>query len=517
MSVEPQRFAGTDPKFFTVQKSGGINTRQVRASIKDEQFSWIENMQPVDDGTYRALFSNGSAVYSAGGGLTIVYLYNFNAVAVSHVIIFLSDGSAVDYNINSNSTSTVASAGTFWGGGSATLPACAQVGQGGVVIVSTVGANAYWAWDGTTLSSPGGAVPGWLGTGTMPSGISGTGVEIFQSRVWIINGIKLTWSSPGNGGDFNTANGSGSAFSTDAFVRRQYTAIKQANGFLYLFGDSSVNVISNVQTGGSPVVTTFNNQNVDPQSGCGWFNGVQTFSRGLIFSNYEGVFALFGGSSQNVGEDLDGLFNTTVQLSVSNKNPSAQPSTAVASINSVTTFMLLWPVQAPFDMSTRNALLMWDGKKWYIGSQNVALTFINSRQILSILQTWGTDGTNLFQLFSTASTSNRKYWQTKLWSGAGPQIAKQAMRLYTSAIDNTGAGFNITSTLDTISEASLTPGAQAGTIAAGATTSTYISGSNSVNISGRGNYMGLSNQTFGSDFTLLSQQLLYQEQSPIGG
>src|SRR5215472_17424408 len=100
MSVEPQRFAGTDRKFFTVNKAGGLNTRQVRASIKDEQFSWIENMQPVDDGTYRALYSTGSLSYTAGGGKTIVYFYHFNVGLVFHVIIFLSDGSADNLNLS---------------------------------------------------------------------------------------------------------------------------------------------------------------------------------------------------------------------------------------------------------------------------------------------------------------------------------------------------------------------------------------------------------------------------------
>jgi len=519
MAVDPSRFAGTDRKFFTVNKTGGINTKQVRASIKDEQFSWIENMQPVDDGTFRSLYSTGSAAYAAGGGKTIVYFYPFNVGSVGHIAIFLSDGSADNLNLNTTAVTNIAGAATFWGGGSATLPACVQIGQGGIVIVSTKSANAYWAWDGTTLSSPGGAVPAWLGTGIMPSGISGTGVESFQSRVWIINGAKLTWSAPGNGGDFVAADGSGTAVSTDSFLRVQYTGIRQANGFLYLFGDSSVNVISNVQTAGSPLVTTFNNQNVDPQSGAGWFNGVQVFSRGLVFSNYEGIFALFGGSSQNVGEDLDGIFTLAAQTQVVNRNPSTQPSTAIASINSVTTFMLLWPVKGPFDVALRNALLMWDGKKWYIGSQTTTLTFINSRQLLSTLQAWGTDGTNLYQLFTTASTANVKVWQTKLFSGEGPQTVKQSMRHYTSVIDNSALGFSIATTLDTVNEAVLTAGAQALTVTIpAAATTVYLTGLGSSMSSARGNYLGWTSVVnSASDFTLISQQTLYQEQSPLGG
>jgi len=520
MAVENNRFAGTDKKFFTVHKAGGVNTRQTRTSIKDEQFSWIENMQPVDDGTYRALLSNGSAIYTATGGKTIVYIYVFNVSIAPFGFLVLSDGSAVSVSLNSPFTATtVAGAGTFWAGGTAILPAAVQVGQGGIVIVATVGSNNYWAWDGATLSSPGGAVPAWLGTGTMPNGISGTGVEVFQSRVWIINGGKITWSAPGNGGDFVTADGSGSAFSTDSFLRNEFTAIRQANGFLYLFGDSSINVISNVQTAGSPTaVTTFNNQNVDPQSGAGWFNGVQVFSRGLVFSNYIGVYALFGGSSQKVSDDIDGLFNSAAQLTIANRTVANQPSTAIANINAVTTFMLLIPLKAPFDNSFRNALAMWDGKKWYIGSQSSALTFIASRQIVSTLQTWGTDGTNFFQLFTTGA-STQKYWRTKFFSGEGPQTAKQPMRMYTTAVDNTGTGITISTTLEAQLEANAASTTQALSTTVPVTTPpvNYLTGVSSTSISVRGNYLGWTSTSTNSDFTLTAQQLLYQEQSPIGG
>jgi len=519
MAVENNRFAGTDKKFFTVHKVGGINTRQTRTSIKDEQFSWIENMQPIDDGTYRALFSNSTTHYTATGGLTIVYIYMFNAGSTPYGFLVLSDGSAVSVNINTNVATNVAGAGTFWSGGTAFLPAAVQVGQGGIVIVATVGSNNYWAWDGSTLSSPGGSVPAWLGSGTMPNGIHGTSVEIFQSRVWIGNNNTITWSAPGNGGDFTTADGSGSSTSTDSFLRLQFTSLKQANGFLYLFGDSSVNVISNVQTAGSPTaVTTFNNQNVDPQSGAGWFNGVQVFSRGLVFTNYIGVYALFGGSSQKVSDDIDGLFNPSVQLTIVGRNPSLQPSTAIANINAVTTFMLLIPLKAPFDSSFRNALAMWDGKKWYIGSQSVPFTFITSRQILSTLQTWGTDGTNFFQLFTTGA-STQKYWQTKFFSGEGPQTAKQPMRMYTTALDNTGTGITISTTLEAQLEANTSSTTQALSTTVPVTTPpvNYLTGVSSTSISVRGNYLGWTSTSTNSDFTLTNQQLLYQEQSPIGG
>src|SRR5213079_1076266 len=119
-----------------------------------------------------------------------------------------------------------------------------------------------------------------------------TAIEVFQTRVWIANGAVVSYSGPLNGANFSGAVGGGAFTGTDSFLRNKYTAIRQANGFLYVFGDSSINVISNVQTSGSPLSTTFNNQNVDPQVGTPWPNSVQAFGRGLVFANQSGVYAL---------------------------------------------------------------------------------------------------------------------------------------------------------------------------------------------------------------------------------
>ena len=121
-------------------------------------------------------------------------------------------------------------------------------------------------------------------------------------------------------------------------------------------------------------------------------------------------------------------------------------------LNSIRVYMLLVPVQGPLDTAQRLALVMWDGKKWWIGSQVSGLTFICTQELNSILQAWGTDGNSLFPLFTTASGSLTKTWQTKLWSGAGFQVTKQAMRLYTMAVDNSGSGYTFTGTLDYILE-----------------------------------------------------------------
>ena len=93
------KFFGEQPKFFSINDFMGINTQAQREAIKDQQFSWLENLQPVGNGNLRALFNNGSPIYSAPGGITIVYAYFFNIGTVLYAVVFLSDGTAVQVNV----------------------------------------------------------------------------------------------------------------------------------------------------------------------------------------------------------------------------------------------------------------------------------------------------------------------------------------------------------------------------------------------------------------------------------
>lgn len=540
-------FAGGQRKFFTLQNFATLNTKAQRTSIGDQEFSWIENMMPIGDGNMRAMPSNGTAIYTATGSLTIIYMYFYNIGADQYAAVFLSDGTADQVNILTNAvTNITAVPGTFFPG-SASLgnpaPAATQYGQSGIVIVTTASTNGYYAWDGTTLYANGSAAPNWLTNSTpttMPNGVSGTCVETYQNRVWVGNGANRTNSAPGNGADFSGASGGGTAPSTDSFLRREITQIRQSNGLLYQFGDSSINVISNVQTTGSPVVTTYNNQNVDPQVGTPYHNSVQPFGRGLVFAYDAGIYAMVGGTAEKVSDMGDGIFQNADPYLDSDATIN-QPSSAIMTIYSVKVYMLLLPLIDPFTGVERRGLIMWDGKKWFLGSQDTALTFIATQEIDSEVAAYGTDGTSIYPLFAQTSATLNKIWQTRLWPGDGFQITKQAMRLYTQAQDNSGAGYTITGTVDYVLE---NAGLKSSNITIPSTnysiiwlnassgviqfqnassqdinfgsTGLSLSGFDAGDINQRGNLIGLTMQSTSPDFTLTAHSLLYQDQSPLG-
>lgn len=277
-------------------------------------------------------------------------------------------------------------------------------------------------------------------TWAMPTGIQGTGVEIYSGYVWVINGNQRINSAPGNGADFSTSDGGGVVPSTDSFLKQRHVALKQSSGFLYDWGDSSINSISNPQTAGSPATTTYNNLNVDPQVGTPWPATVQPFGEGLVFANTSGVYVLYGGLAKKVSDKLDGIF-ATASLPLSG---TSVPSAGIVTIFGIRLYVLLIPGAVDYLGVSRPLMFLWDGQKWFIGSQTSSITYISGQENQSQLNIFGTDGTNLFPLFTVSSMTLKKILRGKLWNGQSYLITKQVLRDYLQIDDNAGTGIVVT-------------------------------------------------------------------------
>lgn len=258
----------------------------------------------------------------------------------------------------------------------------------------------------------GGGVP----SGTvqlMPFGVDGHAIEVYQSRVWLttsLTGVKTFFTAPGSVVNFGPPDGGGVFPANDADLRYTYANLLQSNGFLYLLGDSSVNYVSGVQTSGSPALTTFSNLNVDPDVGTPWRDSAITFGRAIVMANTIGVYAIYGGSVQKISNELDGVFDTGDRSLVLDN-----PSSAKCEIYGVKVYLLLLPIIDPVTGQAVNALMMWDGKRWFTATPQVTLTKIRTLEIGSAITAYGTDGTNIFPLFQTLTTATTKTLQSKMW------------------------------------------------------------------------------------------------------
>lgn len=261
----------------------------------------------------------------------------------------------------------------------------------------------------------------------MPFGVQGTVVETFVGRAWVGNGPDIIFSAPESVTDFNDADGGGVITSQDSFLRVGFFGLKQANGFLYAIGDSSLNTISGVNTAVSSgtALTTLTNQNVDPQIGTPWKNSVQVFSRNVVFANSFGIHVSYGGAVTKISSPLDGIYNTVPNIG------NFFPSSAVISIFGIQAYMLLYPVIDQYTGVQVNKLLMWDGQRWWTSQQGVPLVYVASQEINSILTAWGTDGSSIYPLFQQPTANSfLKVVQSKLWKDPGYFYTKTAVKLF---------------------------------------------------------------------------------------
>ena len=408
-----------DPLVF--EDFEGINTATTRAGVEDKKAYWLDGFMPLGPKrNLRTMYGIGPALFTPTDGSRVVFFDFFNIGSTPYMLAVTSLGGIYAVNTNTSSSNLIAANGTISNPARAAV-GLTQYGSKYVLIVAQQ-TNGYFIWDGTTFYAPGASFSG----GTIPTAIGGTAIETYQGRVWIANGPTITYSAPGSVYDFSSADGGGNFTSTDSFLRVSYIQLKQTNGFLYLIGDSSVNYISGPQTSGTPPVTTFTNQNADPEVGSPWPATVDVFDRNILFANAFGAHVSYGGAVTKISEALDGVYNSVPNFG------NITPSAAKAIIFGKKCWILLLPIIDPVSGQQVNKLLLWNGKNiWWACQQEVALSYIQHQEINSVLTAYGTSGAAVYPLFAQPSTGFTKTAQTKLWDAPGGyQLIKWVNRLW---------------------------------------------------------------------------------------
>lgn len=420
--INPTPFtpAGTpEPQIF--ETFDGINTSTTRPGVKDEQMWWADGFMPIGPRFLRTLPGKGPELFNAGGFASSIAFFDFvDILGGSYMITILANGSVIATQVSTGASIGLSGVGTIQNPSRLTVGMTAYGARYAIIVAQQT--NGYFIWDGGTFYVPGAPSPF---SGTMPTGIGGSAVETYQGRVWVANQAQIAFTAPGSGSDFSSGNGGGSFLSTDSFLRARFTGLKQTNGFLYLIADSSVNYISGVQTSGSPPVTTFTNQNADPEIGTPWGSTAMVFSRNIIFANSFGVHVSYGGAVTKVSDALDGIFNSVPDFG------SFVPSSAKAIIFGKKIYMLLVPIIDPISGQEVTKLLMWDGKRWFASGQDLDMTYIQFQESNSVLTAYGTDGTVIYPLFRVPTVGFTKTVQSKLWDKPGNiAFTKASSRLW---------------------------------------------------------------------------------------
>ena len=369
--------------------------------------------------------STPTVSFTGGGGASASAVASLTAGSVASVTVT---------NGGSGFTGTPTLTVVGGGGTGATLTAILTAGVITSVTV-TAGGSGFTTTPAITVSA--GLNNAASATMTiMPYGISGSAIENYLSRVWLVNlyrpgvtptGGKMIVSAPGSLTDFAIADGGVGYTSTDRYLKAEYHSIRQSNGYLYPFGDSSANVISNVQTAGSTSTTTFNYQNTDPQTGTNYRDTMVEYGRSLIFVNKTGVYGLYGGAVTKISTKIDKLFERAVFPPTAG---ALTPTCAVVTLYKKKILVVSLTVNDPFTFVNRDIMLLWDERDWYVATQTIDIKTITVETINSELNAWGTDGVRLVQLFTIPSSALTKTLVSKLYGIDLPYYEKLAQRFY---------------------------------------------------------------------------------------
>lgn len=396
--------------------------------------------------------TSGGSGYTSAPSVSFVGGGGSSAAATAYL-----DGDAVGYVVVTNAGTGYTSPiqVTFSGGGGSGAGATVKYAPTSIASVEVMSTGQFYTTAPAVLVTPGANNAAYATVTLMPFGVSGSVMETFLSRLWVFDpapspsstlppGGDWSVSAPGSFVDFATSDGGVSAVNTDAFLDLQYTQVRQSSGYLYALGNGSVSVVSNVNSSGSPVSTTFNYQNVDPQAGCAWRDSLQDFSRSTIFANTTGVYGLYGGAATKISGKLDQLFTNAIFPPTAG---AVTPCAAIATIFSIKHYLLLMTVADPDTGAMRNVMATWNEKDWVVTSQTVDLAFISTQKQGSAYIAYGTDGASVYPLFAAPSSALQKRLDTKLYGSDRIFVEKQALGVWFQAQDNSAAEVGVSGAL----------------------------------------------------------------------
>lgn len=467
--------------YYVSKDFKGTNTKNNRTAIAEGEFAWLENVQPIGFGNLK-IVNAPSNIANVSFSNVVSYMASANINNTEYMFAFQENGSAQYVNIETNTQGNLAAANTFsnadvqivqwkndriliidpargyktWDGTN-----LVDIGSVGSVTVNNGGAN-YVA---PTLSfSPPGQTGGVTATGeavllgnTIASVIiteagigytsaptvtvtdtggngaganitctlfsqNGNSVATFGGRAWIADGRTVYYSAADTYNDFVSVS-SGFITLTDSTLRTDISTIIAANNFLYIYGEDSINVFSDVRINSTTGETIFTNTNVSASIGSNFKYAIFPYFRSMLFMNRYGVYALVGATTSKISDDIDGIFTnidftkpiTGGQVLINNNLCAAWTFTYNDPDNGTTT--------------PRKLQAVFFDRKWFFTSQGSTIARTASAVITGNITLYGTTGQNLIKFYSDTTTGQDWEVVTALWPMGDPIRDKQALKV----------------------------------------------------------------------------------------
>ena len=407
-------------------QTGGV---QANATSTTSTGNVVTSVAVTNAGTGYTNSANLTVTFTGGGGGTganaVAQLFSFQTGTLSLVVI--NEGSG--YTNAANTIVTISGGG---GSGATAVP----IVVGNVVtqvIMTNLGSNYTNAANVTATVSGGG------GNGAVLQAIVNSepnvGIASFSGRVWIASGRTVYYSAAGSYNDFTSVS-AGLVTLTDSTLHGNIIQLLTANNFLYIFGDNSINVFSDVRVTNAGT-TLFTNTNVSASVGSELKNAIFPYFRSVLFMNDYGVYALVGSTTSKLSDALDGVFPN---IDFSNPVYAGQ-----VLLNNILCAVFNFRYNdTTFTDSYRYVQAVFFEKKWFISSQGNDLKYITSVPEAGQIKLYGVSNNQLVQLYSDTTSLLTSRIQTALLPLTDPIRTKQALKFGIEATLSAGAEFDVT-------------------------------------------------------------------------
>lgn len=226
----------------------------------------------------------------------------------------------------------------------------------------------------------------------------GITIATYAGRVWISTHRVTSFTAPNSTTNFSTVDAGGSFVMTDASfigdIRKNWSSLD----VLWIFGEASINQISNVQVG-TGTITTFSNTNISTSIGTIFPRSVLTYLRQIFFATPFGVYSQIGVSPKRLSSEIDGT--------ISQVDFDQPIISALAIHNEIIVYLLFCFFNDDRLCRKRPVMLTYFDEKWYVSDQGEDLTYIAFVEDNGTYRVFGTDGNDIFELFVTPGIHHR--------------------------------------------------------------------------------------------------------------
>ena len=275
--------------------------------------------------------------------------------------------------------------------------------------------------------------------------ISGTSIATYAGRVWLGYGRTVYFTDIDS---YNSFGGVGGSFTIpDSYLVGNITVLYSANNYLYIFGPTSIDALSNVTVSGG--VTSFSRINVTASVGCSSPASVFAYYRAIVFYNLSGIYLLAGATPEKISEKISGIIQNTFG--------GAQIYGGAVLVQGELCAAMQFIVKDTLSQNgtLRPLFVLFFRGRWFVYSfpytsgagllttACASIPQVNGAPTLYAFRTNGTACT-IYYCFSALAALSNWVIKTKLWDGGSPIHAKQGINAFIAGqwVTN-GAGVTI--------------------------------------------------------------------------